>query len=141
MRVPLIAEPTVETPLLDRLVSRRTFLRHTAVAAGGLAGLSLLEAPFGAAAAAVGPKPIPGGFDKNFKLVPRNPALHVFQPLRGGELSTITDFSGYVAATEIQGKATGSDGSKLSFDADMRFMQGMHIATDGRLRAGTFGFI
>ena len=88
-----------------------------------------------------GPKPIPGGFSAAFKPVPINPAVHVFQPARGGELNTIGDFDGFVAAAEIQGKAKGSDGSAYSFDCDMRFMQGSYVALDGQLRQGSFGFI
>jgi hypothetical protein len=126
--------------LLDRFISREQFLRRSAVVAGGFASLSFPVAR-AAAATGPGPKPIPGGFDKSFKSVPRNPAFHVFQPVRGGELSTIGDFRGAVAAAEIQGKARGTDGSKHSFDADMRVMQGTYVGTDGRLRSGTFGFI
>jgi len=73
--------------------------------------------------------------------VPANPAAHVLQPQKGGELNTIGDFNGFVAATEIQGMAKGSDGSSYSFDCDMRFMQGSYISTDSRLARGTFGFI
>ena len=56
-------------------------------------------------------------------------------------MSTITDFAGVIAAAEIQGTASGSDGSKYTFDADMRFMKGRYIATDGRLRRASFGFV
>ena len=48
----------------------------------------------------------------------------MFQPALGAELNTIGDFDGFVAASEIQGKASGSDGTSYSFDCDMRFMQG-----------------
>jgi hypothetical protein len=95
----------------------------------------------GFSAVPVGPKPIPGGFSAAFKPVPRNPAAHVFQPLKGGELNTIGDFDGFVAATEIQGMAKGSDGSAYSFDCDMRIMDGAYVGTDGKVRHGTFGFI
>lgn len=87
------------------------------------------------------PKPIPGGLSAAFKPVPVNPAAHVFQPLRGGELNTIGDFNGFVAAAEIQGKAKGSDGTSYSFDCDMRIMQGSYVALDGQLRNGSFGFV
>ena len=49
-------------------------------------------------------------------------------------MSTITDFDGVVAAAEIQGRPSGSDGTSYTFDADMRFMKGRYVATDGRLR-------
>src|ERR1700741_1774530 len=78
------------------------------------------------------PRPIPGGFDENFNIVPRHPFIHVLPPALGFEMSTITDFKGAIAAGEIQGKARGSDGSRYTFDSDMRFMQGTYIGTDGR---------
>ena len=88
-----------------------------------------------------GPKPIPGGFSASFKPVASNAVAHVFQPAKGVELNTIGDFDGFVAATEIQGKAKASDGSAYSFDCDMRFMHGSYVALDGHLKQGTFGFI
>ena len=120
--------------------SRAEFLRLGAGAIGAAAGVRLLQAA-PALAAASGPKPIPGGFSSSFAPVPSNPAAHVFQPLKGGELNTIGDFDGFVAASEIQGMATGSDGSKYSFDTDMRFMQGSYVDLAGQLKKGTFGFI
>lgn len=65
----------------------------------------------------------------------------MFSPVKGGELTTISDFDGVVAATEIQGLAKGSDGTTFSFDCDMRFFQGAYVDIDGRLQNGTFGFI
>ena len=56
-------------------------------------------------------------------------------------MSTITDFDGVIAAGEIQGRARGSDGSRYTFDTDMRFMQGTYVGTDGRRRTGSFGFV
>lgn len=105
-----------------------------------LAGVELGR-PRSAFAVSAGPKPIPGGFSSGFAAVPANPFIHVFQPLKGGELNTIGDFDGFVAAAEIQGTAKGSDGVAYSFDCDMRFMQGSYVGTDGRLARGTFGFI
>ena len=49
--------------------------------------------------------------------------------------------AGVVAAAEIQGTAKGSDGTTYTFDADMRFMKGRYVATDGRLREASFGFV
>ena len=62
-------------------------------------------------------------------------------PAVGFEMSTITDFNGVVAAADIQGAATGSDGSTFGFDTDMRFMDGEFVGEDGRLHHGTFGFV
>jgi hypothetical protein len=61
-------------------------------------------------------------------------------PALGFDVSTITDFSGFVAAAEIQGDAAGG-GSSFTFDADMRLMQGKYVGKDGRVRQGSFGFI
>ena len=58
----------------------------------------------------------------------------------GFDVSTITDFSGFVAAAEIQGNAAGG-GSSFTFDADMRVMQGKYVGRDGRVRDASFGFI
>jgi hypothetical protein len=121
-------------------ISRGAFIRRSGVTAAALAGLSALESRL-AFASSSEPKPIPGGFGMGFQSVTKNPAFHVFQPLKGGELNSISDFSGFVAATEIQGKATGSDGSKYSYDCDMRFMQGDYLDLGGHIRHGTFGFI
>jgi hypothetical protein len=121
--------------------SRRRLLQRSAVALGGLAGSRLLDpsSVFGSAAAA--PRPVPGGFDLNFNLVPSDPFIHVLVPSVGFEMSTITDFNGVIAASETQGAAQGSDGSQYSFDCDMRFMRGVYVGDDRRLHHGSFGFI
>jgi hypothetical protein len=121
-------------------ISRGAFLRRGGVAVAALAGVSAVDARLALGGSAE-PKPIPGGFGMGFQAVEKNPAFHVFQPLKGGELNSISDFSGFVAATEIQGKATGSDGTKYSYDCDMRFMQGDYLDLGGQIRHGTFGFI
>jgi hypothetical protein len=122
-------------------MSRRQFLRRGAVAAGGLAGLALLDARSAFGQSSTDPKPIPGGFDENFTPVPSDPFIHVLPPAVGFEMATITDFTGFLGAAEIQGTAHGSDNTAYTFDADMRFMKGQYIATDGRLRAASFGFV
>jgi hypothetical protein len=122
-------------------MSRRQFLRRGAVAAGGLAGLGLLDARSAFGQSATDPKPIPGGFDENFTPVPSDPFIHILPAAVGFEMSTITDFTGFLGAAEIQGTAHGSDNTAYTFDADMRFMKGQYIATDGRLRAASFGFV
>lgn len=129
---------------VDRAVtekaSRAQMLRR-AVAVGALSGVGLLDAGPALAWWGAQPKPIPGGFDQNFTPVPKDPFIHVLPPAVGFEMSTITDFRGIVAATEVQGKARGSDGSTYTFDADMRFMRGHYVGRDGRKRWGTFGFV
>jgi hypothetical protein len=44
----------------------------------------------------------------------------------------------------VTGTGTGTDASgssRLTFDADMRFMKGLYTAVDGHNYQGTFGFI
>jgi hypothetical protein len=121
--------------------SRRQLLRRGAVAFGGYVGVGLLapEAVLGRANPA--PRPIPGGFDKNFMPVPRDPFVHVLGPGIGSEMATITDFNGILAGSETRGTARGSDGTTYDFDTDMRFMHGSYVGFDGRKRTGAFGFI
>jgi hypothetical protein len=126
--------------------SRQQFFRRGAIAAGGIAGLGLLDpvAAFGRSAG--DPKPIDGGLkfletDPFIEFVTSNPDVHVLPPAVGLELSSIKDFKGVVGASEIRGTARGSDGTAYSFDTDMRFMQGSYLDVDDRLRTGSFGFI
>jgi hypothetical protein len=116
-------------------------LQRSAVALGGLAGLGLLDpsSVFGSAAAAA--RPIPGGFDMDFNIVPSGAFIHILPPSTPFEMSTITDFNGVIGASETQGTARGSDGTTYSFDCDMRFMRGAYVGLDGRLHNGSFGFI
>jgi len=119
-------------------LSRRQFVRRSAIAVAGITGLELLRAAPAFSKSTSAPKPIPGGFTlPDFNLVPSNPDVHVLPPAPGFEMSTITDFNGAVAAAEVQGLATGG----FWFDADMRVMRGTYVGEDGRLHRGTFGFI
>ena len=122
-------------------MSRASFLKGGATLAGVVAFDSVFGALPAFADGGSDPRPIPGGFDADFNFVTENPLAHAFFPVIGLDLSTITDFRGTVAATEVQGTTRGSDGSSLWFDADMRFMQGEYIALDGRRRAHSFAFV
>jgi hypothetical protein len=126
---------------IERPVTRRQVLGKGAVAAGVVAGLSLVDAAPALALWGSQPRPIPGGFSLRFKPVPRDPFIHVLPPAYGFEMSTITDFEGVVVAGEVQGNATASDESTYGFDCDMRFMQGTYVGRDRRPRDGVFGFI
>jgi hypothetical protein len=125
-------------------ISRVQLLQRAAAAAGGV-GLGVLGTPAALAdGGEVGdpsPRPIPGGFAPDFSVVPVDPLVHAAWPAVGFEMSTITDFNGVIAAGEVQGTASGSDGSSYWFDCDMRFMEGVYRATDGQLRQGAFGFV
>jgi hypothetical protein len=124
-------------------MSRRQFVYRSAVTVGGLAGLELLRPSLGFSASGSDPTPIPGGIKfvgNDIAFVPADPDIHVLPPALGLDVSTITDFSGFVAAAEIQGGATGGGGS-FGFDADMRVIQGKYVGEDGRVHEGSFGFI
>jgi hypothetical protein len=122
-----------------RALSRRRFVQTAAGATAMVVG-SGLWLP-GAVAAGTHddptPRPIPGGND----FLQDGHFVHVFAPAYGAENSTITDFNGFIAAAEIQGKGTGNDGKTYTFDADMRFMDGVYVATDGKQYNRTFGFV
>src|SRR6476660_8243021 len=126
---------------MERL-SRRQVIVSGAVAAGGLAGLGLVEAALGLARGHGNPNPIPGGLDQSFNAGPRDPCIPALAPGLGPELemATITDFKGVIGASEIRGTAHGSDGSTWDFDTDMRFMQGIYVDRNGQVRKGSFGF-
>jgi hypothetical protein len=122
-------------------VSRRQLLQRGAVALGGVAGVGLTGPTAGFGRSVGAPRPIPGGFDQNFTMVSSGASFHFLPPAIGFEMSTITDFHGAVGGSETRGTAHGSDGTRYSFDADMRFMRGVYVGLDGRVRHGSFGFI
>lgn len=115
----------------ERALSRRQIIR---TAAGGTAaalgsGLFLPGAAQAATHLPAAPKPIPE------VLIPGT-SFHVLPPA-SEEPSTITDFNGFVGATQLQG--TGTD--DLLYDVDMRFMQGIYVGVDGKVHRGTFAFV
>src|SRR5581483_7477141 len=126
---------------LDGRISRRHVIGQGAVTFAGLVGAGLIDPSSVLARRNAAPRPIPGGLDASFKPVPSHPAFHTFGPGLGQEMSTITDFNGVVAGSEIRGRAHGSDGSTWDFDTDMRFMTGTYVGFDGRTRKGSFGFV
>ena len=130
--------------LLHHEVPRRAFLRGSAGAVGLALGSGLLRQwPASAAPPGTGePNPIPGGIQP----VPGGPVFHLFLPGEGSEPSTITDFNGAVGVSVTQGtwSATGSPTGGVSsgvWEADLRFMKGLFVGTDGLRRQGTFGFV
>jgi hypothetical protein len=113
-------------------------LSHSAAA---IAGVGLLGPGAALAKPSAEPRPIPGGFDENFNIVPADAFFHVLPPGIGFDMSSITDFNGVVGGSEIRGTAHGSDGSTYDFDTDMRFMRGTYVGLDNRVHHGSFGFI
>ncbi|HET8629015.1 MAG TPA: hypothetical protein VFL91_16455 [Thermomicrobiales bacterium] len=148
-----IVVPTPEGPrhighahFWERALSRRQLIRTAAGTTVAVLGAGLLPAVASAAHHDDddAPNPIPGGdpgieqaFGKLF---------HVYFPYFGQEVATITDFNGRLAAAEMQGAGTGTDTTsgtttRYTFDADMRFMDGVYVAQDGHVHRGTFGFV
>ena len=121
---------------LSPAVSRRQFVRTTA----GRPSSSLARA-----VASSDPVPIPGGTPV------LGGAFHIYGPAAidpvDAEPSTITDFNGFVGLAYISGavtrrrRSTGQIDVLPFLDADMRFMQGVYRAQDGRVRRGTFALI
>jgi hypothetical protein len=58
----------------------------------------------------------------------------------GASWPTITDFSSFVAAAKIRGTAQDNDRSTYNLHADVRFMTGRYVASEGRLREAPLGF-
>ena len=119
-------------------MSRRRFLGTTAVA-GGAAATASLWTPLLADAASIDPTPIPE------TIFPGAP-FHVQFPIAGMEQSTINNFKGIVATTQISGTGTTTDTATgatapFYFGSDMRFMQGTYIGVSGQTHEGTFGFV
>lgn len=113
----------------QRAISRRAVVQ---TAAGTMAVLGSTLAMPGLAQAhgsLPAPRPIP-------ETLFGNTPFHIQFP-DSVEPSSITDFNGFVGATEIQGHLSGD----LVFDADMRFMQGTYVAVDGTVHHHTFGFV
>jgi hypothetical protein len=104
-------------------------------------------------AANASPKPIPGGLhpaDLGLAVPPFPEVIYIEAPgvltLGDSEPMTITDFNGNIGYAIIDGAGTGRDTvtgatKHYSFNCDMRFMQGVYVAEDGRVRNRTFGFI
>jgi len=115
----------------------------TAAGATGAVLASGLWMPGLALADNAAPKPIPGGIQP---FGPGTEVFHLFPIAHGVEPSTITDFHGAIGGAEVQGKGTATNTdtgatSSLSFDVDMRFMQGVYVGMDGEKHRGTFSFI
>lgn len=130
----------------ERALSRRQFIGTAAGASAAVLSSGLWLPTVAQAAgehvATVAPRPIPGGIQP---LGPGTPIFHVFLPGEGHEPITITDFHGSIGLADITGAGTGKlSGDKtmrLTFDTDVRFMQGTYIGVDGARHRGTFAFI
>jgi len=76
------------------------------------------------------PRPIPNG----------DAGTHHFLPGRGKEVTTITDFHGFVGIGQVTGTGTATGFTrKLNFSVDNRFLVGEFVGVDGRHHRGAFG--
>lgn len=130
------------------LLSRRQLFGATAAGVGALAAGSLLR-PASAhhlpttSFAPTDPRPINGGLGPFHVYAPayKPEADAGIDPNAVWEQSTITDFQGVFASTDVEGWGTDGDGRELYFRCDMRFMEGEYVAFNGSHRRGGFGFI
>jgi hypothetical protein len=114
------------------------------VAAGAVLGAGLLAPKRALAKGTADPRPIAGGLQAlELFGVPDPTLFHLFLPQLGlgSDPSAITDFTGFVGLSDIAGTGTGSDGTRLFFDTDIRFMSGKFVGLDGKRHHGTFGFL
>jgi hypothetical protein len=132
-----------------RHLSRRNFIG--AAAGLGAVGAVLgpgLSAPVLAAPGPGQPNPIPHTTPGPFG------PIHLFFPgpvegvdaNTGHDPSAITDFNGFVGQCDVAGNATGINtltGQEVpdNYTADLRFMSGVFVGTDGRKHKGTFAFV
>jgi hypothetical protein len=135
----------------ERALSRRKFLGSAALAGGAALTSPLWAARLAEAAAfaEADPRFIPGGTLLPFKPTP----FHFFFPTDGvpgavtvdsghGDPSLITDFDGMVGVAEIGDTGgTGTPGGRLRWKADVRFMKGTYLGTQGDTRTGAFAFV
>ncbi len=139
----------------ERALTRRQFLGSAALAGGAAmtSGIWFPELVNAAAFAEADPLNIPGGTTLPFQPTP----FHFFFPTAnpfstdtiangGGDLSTIYDFMGSVGVAEINGNGIGTDTTSgkskpMSWAADVRFMKGTYVGTEGDSRTGAFAFV
>jgi len=128
-----------------RPLSRREFIGASIITAGAAATAGLLRpviALAGDRVAGVAPQPIPGGVS------PFGIFIHHFPPAPGvvNEPSQITDFNGFVGICRVRGQGTGTDlatgvPSRLNYQVDNGFMDGVYVGVDGKDHRGTFAFV
>jgi len=133
-----------------RPVTRRSFLGSAALAGGAAATAGawlpqLARADFDGVAT-VFPKPIPIGVAPFNIPIHHIPPFPVFSPGPINEPSQITDFNGMVGVCRVFGGGTGTDEatgatSRLTFQVDNGFMDGLYVGEDGQTHHGTFAFV
>ena len=133
-----------------RPITRRGFLGSAALAGGAAAAAGawlpqLARADFDGVAT-VFPEPIPGGVAPFGIPIHHFPPVPVLGPGPINEPSEITDFNGMVGICRVTGAGTATDEatgatSRLNFQVDNGFMDGLYVGEDGKTHHGTFAFI
>ena len=134
-----------------RPITRRGFLGSAALAGGAAASAGawlpqLAKADFDGVAT-VFPEPIPLAGVAPFGIpIHHIPPVPVAIPGSINEPSQITDFNGMVGVCRVLGTGTGTDEitgatSRLSFQVDNGFMDGLYVGEDGQTHHGTFAFV
>ena len=133
-----------------RPISRRSFLGSGALAgaAAATAGAwlpQLAKADFDGVATVL-PSPIPGGASPLGIHVHHFPTTPLLGPGPINEPSEINDFNGMVGLCRVTGAGTATDTttgatSRLSYQVDNGFMDGLYVGEDGQTHHGTFAFI
>lgn len=136
--------------LLTRIMSRRTFLGSAAFAGGAAVTASawlpqVARADFDGVAR-VFPKPIGIGVAPFGIPIHHFPPFPVLGPAAINEPSQITDFNGMVGICRVTGAGTGTDlttgaTTRLNFQVDNGFMDGLYVGEDGLTHHGTFAFV
>ena len=109
---------------------RRWLFMAAALALAGFA-LSGLPAPARAQGSAAEGFAVPKDF---IALAPH------FLPGVGRSISTVDNFAGIGAVANIQGTGKDNKGNTLTWEVDVRAIQGVYVNPDGCTLHGTFGF-
>ena len=133
-----------------RPITRRAFLGSAALAGGAAASAGALLPQLAKAdfdgVATVFPRPIGIGVAPFGIPIHHFPPVPVFGPASINEPSQITDFNGMVGICRVTGAGTGTDlasstTSRLTFQVDNGFMDGLYVGEDGHTHHGTFAFV
>ena len=133
-----------------RPITRRTFLGSAALAGGAVATagawLPLVARADFDGVATVFPNPIGIGVAPFGIPIHHFPPVPVFGPGPINEPSQITDFNGMVGICRVTGAGTGTDlasgaTTRLTYQVDNGFMDGLYVGEDGNTHHGTFAFV
>ncbi len=72
--------------------------------------------------------------------VPKKFTFSEFGPGVGRFISTVDNFAGLVGVANIQGTGKDNKGTTLTWEVDVRAIQGVYVDVGGETHRGTFGF-